>query len=196
MYIFRPYQSPCSGTHCADQCAQMPNFASRNHSGVLYCAFSECQLGSNGPGAILRSTLVATRPFGFAGELATSPINLFDTAACPAAPTIPNALRREILPILLTLNLPPTHPATTLAPQTSPPPKPDAPAARCAHPPPPPNLRPPPLPLLPHRPPHPPAPRLHQHLRPPPLLSLQPPLVLRLHRLHLRARHLPPPPRR
>src|SRR5713101_1522892 len=113
MYIFRPYQSPCSGTHCADQCAHMPNFASRNHSGVLYCAFSECQLGSNGPGAILRSALVATRPFGFAGELGTSPINLFDTAACPAAASIPNALRREILTVLLRLNVPESIPALT-----------------------------------------------------------------------------------
>ena len=33
MYIWRAYQSPCSGTHCADQWAQMPNFASRNQSG-------------------------------------------------------------------------------------------------------------------------------------------------------------------
>src|SRR5216683_288962 len=32
MYMFRAYQSPCSGKHCALQCAHMPNFASRNHS--------------------------------------------------------------------------------------------------------------------------------------------------------------------
>ena len=36
MYICRAYQSPCSGTHWALQCAQMPNFASRNHSGHPY----------------------------------------------------------------------------------------------------------------------------------------------------------------
>ena len=34
MYIRRAYQSPCSGTHCAVQWAQMPNLASRNQSGA------------------------------------------------------------------------------------------------------------------------------------------------------------------
>ncbi len=45
MYMLRAYQSPCSGTHCAVQCAQMPNFASRNHSGVRYWLFSESYVG-------------------------------------------------------------------------------------------------------------------------------------------------------
>src|SRR5208282_3642107 len=48
MYMFRAYQSPCSGTHCGLQCAQMPNFASRNQSGQRY-AFSDSQNGRNGP---------------------------------------------------------------------------------------------------------------------------------------------------
>src|SRR3954471_7191600 len=47
-YIRRAYQSPCSGTHCAVQCAQMPNLASRNQAGVRYC-FSDSHVGSNGP---------------------------------------------------------------------------------------------------------------------------------------------------
>lgn len=101
MYILRAYQSPCSGTHCADQCAQMPNFASRNHSGTLYCAFSECHVGSNGPDARSRSALLATRPFGFVAEFGAAPISFFDTAACPRAASMPNALRRVILIFLL-----------------------------------------------------------------------------------------------
>src|SRR5512144_2673552 len=44
MYMFRAYQSPYSGTHCGPQCAHMPNFASRNQSGVRYCA-SEAHVG-------------------------------------------------------------------------------------------------------------------------------------------------------
>src|SRR5690242_2244454 len=51
-YILRAYQSPCSGTHCADQCAQIPNLASRNHSGHVYPAVSDSQVGWNGPVAI------------------------------------------------------------------------------------------------------------------------------------------------
>lgn len=48
MYIFRAYQSPCSGTHCGLQCAQIPNFASRNQSGQRY-DFRDSQNGRNGP---------------------------------------------------------------------------------------------------------------------------------------------------
>ena len=43
-YMFRAYQSPYSGTHCGPQCAHMPNFASRNQSGVWYCA-SDAHVG-------------------------------------------------------------------------------------------------------------------------------------------------------
>ena len=48
----RAYQSPCSGTHWADQWAQMPNLASRNQSGVWCCASSDAHVGSNGPAAV------------------------------------------------------------------------------------------------------------------------------------------------
>jgi hypothetical protein len=48
MYMFRAYQSPCSGTHCGLQCAQIPNFASRNQSGQRY-DFKDSQNGRNGP---------------------------------------------------------------------------------------------------------------------------------------------------
>src|SRR5947207_10787055 len=51
MYMFLAYQSPCSGTHCGLQCAQMPNFASRNHSGQRY-DFRDSQNGKNGPSGI------------------------------------------------------------------------------------------------------------------------------------------------
>ena len=46
--MFRAYQSPRSGWHWGPQCAQMPNFASRNHSGTRYC-ISESQFGRKGP---------------------------------------------------------------------------------------------------------------------------------------------------
>src|SRR5579872_2417930 len=51
MYMLRAYQSPYSGADCGPQCAQMPNFASRNHSGTRY-DFSESRVASNGPEAI------------------------------------------------------------------------------------------------------------------------------------------------
>ena len=51
MYMFRAYQSPISGADCGPQCAQMPNLASRNHSGHWYC-LSDSLVGWNGPGAI------------------------------------------------------------------------------------------------------------------------------------------------
>ena len=46
--MLRAYQSPASGTHCGLQCAQMPNLASRYHSGASYCR-SESQFGAKGP---------------------------------------------------------------------------------------------------------------------------------------------------
>ena len=36
MYMLRAYQSPNMGTLCGPQWLQMPNLASRNHSGALY----------------------------------------------------------------------------------------------------------------------------------------------------------------
>src|ERR1700733_5292711 len=48
MYIWRPYQSPASGTHCGLQWAQMPNLASRYHSGASYWR-SESHVGWEGP---------------------------------------------------------------------------------------------------------------------------------------------------
>jgi hypothetical protein len=35
MYMLRAYQSPSSIADCGPQCAQMPNLASRNQSGIL-----------------------------------------------------------------------------------------------------------------------------------------------------------------
>jgi hypothetical protein len=51
MYMLRAYQSPCSGTHCADQWFHMPNLASRNQSGVVQ-AVSDSHVGLKGPGAM------------------------------------------------------------------------------------------------------------------------------------------------
>src|ERR1700676_2637267 len=48
MYILRAYQSPASGTHWGLQWAQMPNLASRYHSGASYCR-SESHVGWYGP---------------------------------------------------------------------------------------------------------------------------------------------------
>src|SRR3954471_7953260 len=59
MYIFRAYQSPCSGTHCGDQWAQIPNLASRNHSGHRYWA-SDCHDGSNLPGVLSSARRLGT----------------------------------------------------------------------------------------------------------------------------------------
>jgi hypothetical protein len=50
--MMRPYQSPNSGSHCGPQCAQMPNLALRNQSGVWYFS-SDCQSGANGPAAMV-----------------------------------------------------------------------------------------------------------------------------------------------
>src|SRR5438874_392272 len=48
MYIWRAYQSPASTADCGPQCAQMPNLASRNHSGIWYLR-SDARVPSNGP---------------------------------------------------------------------------------------------------------------------------------------------------
>jgi hypothetical protein len=44
MYMLRAYQSPNSMADCGPQCAQMPNLASRYHSGIRY-ASSDCPGG-------------------------------------------------------------------------------------------------------------------------------------------------------
>jgi hypothetical protein len=46
MYMFRPYQPSTAGTEAGPQCRNIPNLASRNHSGQVY-ASSESQVGSN-----------------------------------------------------------------------------------------------------------------------------------------------------
>src|SRR6266852_4698700 len=87
MYMFRAYQSPCSGKHCALQCAHMPNFASRNHSGARYC-FRDSHSGRNGPEAILRgrrsrfvSQLAAPVPFS-AAMARRSFLGMTDVKSC------------------------------------------------------------------------------------------------------------------
>ncbi len=49
--MLRAYQSPSIGTACGPQWAQNPSFASRNHSGHLYC-LNDSNSGWNGPGAM------------------------------------------------------------------------------------------------------------------------------------------------
>src|ERR1019366_149686 len=64
MYMLRAYQSPASAADCGPQCAQMPNFASRNHSGIWYC-FSDSRVASNGVAALVRAgaaRLPASKP--------------------------------------------------------------------------------------------------------------------------------------
>ena len=62
--MFRAYQSPCSGTHCGLQCAQIPNFASRNQFGQRY-AFRDSQNGRNGPSGIFpRKNAESAKDFG------------------------------------------------------------------------------------------------------------------------------------
>src|SRR5436309_6379203 len=48
MYMLRAYQSPASMPDCGPQCAQMPNFASRNHRGTSYRC-SDSRVPWNGP---------------------------------------------------------------------------------------------------------------------------------------------------
>ena len=71
MYIFRAYQSPWPGTHCALQWFQMPNFASRNHSGVVHFT-SDSHVGSNGPGATCTAGACAIN-FGDVREIRAAP---------------------------------------------------------------------------------------------------------------------------
>src|SRR5438046_10611141 len=63
MYMLRAYQSPASGADCGPQCAQMPNLASRNHSGTWYFS-SEPRVPSKGP-------LVISTPAGAAAARLT-----------------------------------------------------------------------------------------------------------------------------
>src|SRR6266700_3546861 len=51
MYICRAYQSPASAADCGPQCAQMPNLASRNQSGMRYAA-SDSRVGLKMPGSV------------------------------------------------------------------------------------------------------------------------------------------------
>src|SRR5579863_2174740 len=48
--MLRAYQSPASTADCGPQCAQIPNFASLNHSGISY-ARSDARVPSKGPSA-------------------------------------------------------------------------------------------------------------------------------------------------
>src|SRR5512133_3199610 len=54
MYMLRAYQSPYSIADCGPQCAQMPNLASRYHSGTSHWR-RDSRVPLNGPGAIGRS---------------------------------------------------------------------------------------------------------------------------------------------
>src|SRR5437764_11327300 len=80
MYMLRAYQSPSSAADCGPQCAQMPNFASRNHSGTLY-ELSDSRVPVNGPLSI----------FNPAGGSANTFVR---AAAGNAAPARVIALRR------------------------------------------------------------------------------------------------------
>src|ERR1017187_8954558 len=64
MYMLRAYQSPSSAADCGPQCAQMPNLASRNHSGTWYCR-SDSRVASKGVAALVRTgaaRLPASKP--------------------------------------------------------------------------------------------------------------------------------------
>src|ERR1035438_872045 len=51
MYMLRAYQSPYSMADCGPQWAQIPNLASRYHSGTCHC-LSDSRVPLKGPGAI------------------------------------------------------------------------------------------------------------------------------------------------
>src|SRR5579862_5911799 len=51
MYILRAYQSPSSMADWGPQCAQIPNLASRNQSGISYL-LSDARVPSKGPCSI------------------------------------------------------------------------------------------------------------------------------------------------
>src|ERR1035441_7573578 len=64
MYMLRAYQSPASAADCGPQWAQMPNLASRNHSGTWYCR-SDSRVASKGVAALVRTgaaRLPASKP--------------------------------------------------------------------------------------------------------------------------------------
>jgi len=77
MYMFRAYQSPASGTHCGVQWHQMPNLASRYHSGASYC-ISESHVGLYGPSPL--------KP-GMEKSLARRPTNRLELASQVACPS-------------------------------------------------------------------------------------------------------------
>src|ERR1035441_3607649 len=70
MYMLRAYQSPCSGTHCAVQCAQIPNLASRNQSGARYSR-RDSQSPRKTPGAMVLARPPCARIHCAAGKLAS-----------------------------------------------------------------------------------------------------------------------------
>src|SRR3954471_8478379 len=100
-YIRRAYQSPCSGTHCAVQCAQIPNLASRNQVGVRYC-FKDSHVGSNGPATrglvavcVAASAVATARDRAAAGmPPARSCINLRLVSMRLSSRSAPRILRR------------------------------------------------------------------------------------------------------
>src|SRR5580698_2702975 len=64
MYMLRAYQSPASAADCGPQCAQMPNLASRNHSGTWY-ARNDSRVASKEVSALMRAgeaKLPASKP--------------------------------------------------------------------------------------------------------------------------------------
>src|SRR4051812_37837511 len=80
MYIWRAYQSPASTADCGPQCAQIPNFASRNQSGIWYFR-SDTRVLSKGPLSIgfvsLRMLLLAKAEAGFNCKAGTPKARLF-----------------------------------------------------------------------------------------------------------------------
>src|SRR5664279_4528482 len=76
----RAYQSPSIGTACGPQWAQMPNFASRNHSGHSYC-LSDSSVGWKGPGATAKSAVAE-------GELGCAVRTTADASSAPANPKV------------------------------------------------------------------------------------------------------------
>ena len=114
MYILRAYQSPCSGTHWAVQWAQMPNLASRNHSGHWYWA-SDSQLGSNLP-VVIGSALGPADSCGFrASSPWTPPLS---SKAVPNKPAV-NSRRPDnaaLCPEMLRTRFSPLYPAISSAP--------------------------------------------------------------------------------
>src|ERR1035438_9121065 len=82
IYMPRAYQSPCSGTHCGLQCAQIPNLASLNQSGHRY-VLSDSQFGRKGPAVELMAALIADR---VSSSLECNRVTLLETASILALP--------------------------------------------------------------------------------------------------------------